>query len=188
MDTTPVLLPYKSVGVYLDPIPPFIFQINKKEYLLVSTLHSFKLMRLPSLKIKLMGPHFPNKIRAICAVNERIFIATKNKIHRLHYYHIEKTYMSGFDDKITCLLNFGGRLICGDRDGNLQIFDEKTGEKLLIHQFGWSILKLVHPNTYLNKILVAGNQNLILFNIMTGKLIFFSLYKLLFSSQSKESE
>lgn len=168
MDTTPVLLPYKSVGVYLDPVPPFIFKINKKEYLLVSTIHSFKLMKLPSLKIKLMGPHFPNKIRAVSAVNERIYVATKNIIHRLHYYHIEKTYTSVFEDKINCLLNFGNKLICGDQQGNLQVFDEKTGESLLVHQFGWNIQKVIHPNTYLNKILVAGGHHLILFNIMTG--------------------
>ena len=168
MDTTPVLVPYKSVGVYLDPVPPFIFQINRKEYLLVSTIHSFKLMKLPSLKIKLMGPHFPNRIRAVSAVNERIYVATKNIIHRLHYYHIEKTYISSFDDKITCILNFGNKLISGDQQGGLQVFEEKTAESILIHQFNWPIKKIIHPNTYLNKILVAGGHNLILFNIMTG--------------------
>jgi len=83
----PLLAPYRSIGLFIDENKPFLFHAGDKSFLLASTSHSFKLYKLPELKVKLLGPSLPNKIRAVAAHNENIFLACGNKIYHFQYYH-----------------------------------------------------------------------------------------------------
>lgn len=77
----PLLTPYRSIGLFVDENKPAIFNAGKKSFMLTSTSHSFKLYKLPEMKIKLLGPNLPNKIRAVAAHNENIFLASGKNIY-----------------------------------------------------------------------------------------------------------
>lgn len=84
----PLLVPYRSIGLFIDENRPHLFHIGKKSFLLASTHHSFKLYKLPEMKVKLLGPNLPKKIRAVTAHNENIFLACGNEIYHFEYYHL----------------------------------------------------------------------------------------------------
>lgn len=57
--------PYKTIGTFLDSKRPSLFSAGKKTFLAVATNNSYKVYKMPEMKIKLLGPHFENKIRFI---------------------------------------------------------------------------------------------------------------------------
>lgn len=83
-----LLTPYRTVGLFLDENAPHLFSMGKKDFLLTSTSHSFKLFKLPEMKIKLLGPNLPKKIRAITAHNDNILIASGNLLYHFELYHL----------------------------------------------------------------------------------------------------
>ena len=103
-DDQSLISAYKSIGLFLDSNSPHLFSSGSKSFLLASTTHSYKLYSIPSLKIKLLGPHFPHKIRAFTAINESLFLAIGNIIYKMKYYHIEQKLISENPSKIKKIL------------------------------------------------------------------------------------
>ena len=171
-----LISPYKSLGLFLSSTPPVQFSAGGKSFLAAPTSHSFKLYKLPDLKIKLLGPHFAHKIQAICAKNESLYLATKTGIVRLKYYHIERVY--SIDDSTTNL-KFSSMILIGEyllasESTTLTLFlwDVTNEKPLRTWPSEFPIRTLIHPMTYLNKVLIVGRDRMMLFNIQASEVIF----------------
>lgn len=74
------------------------------------------------------------------------------------------------------MLPFGAHLLSVDEHSNIKIWDIKTEElylELTFNNDDFKITAMIHPNTYINKILVGSEQGgLQLWNINTCKLIY----------------
>lgn len=166
-----ILRPYKTIGVFLDGNKPLYYSAGKKDFLATSTGNSFKIYKLPELKIKLLGPHLPHSISAISAVNEFLYIATKNEIIQMKYYHIVNRFQ-GHSEKVQQLLNMGSVLLSSDRGNNIFVWHTETAALLHSFQVDFDLTHMIHPITYLNKILIVGRRNAEIWNINTQKLIY----------------
>jgi U3 small nucleolar RNA-associated protein 21 len=166
-----LLRPYKSIGVFLDSNRPLYYSAGKKDFLAASTGNSFKIYKLPELKIKLLGPHFPNSISSISAVNEYLYVASKNEIIQMKYYHIVNRFQ-GHKEKVLQILNMGSVLVSSDRGNNIFIWHTETASLLHSFQVEFDLTHMIHPITYLNKLLVLGRRNAEIWNINTQKLIY----------------
>ena len=85
---TSLLKPYRSIGQFIDTNAPYNYFIGKHEYLACSTSHSFKIFKLPELKVRFLGPNLEHKVRAIVCHNEYVFVASGSQIFKFHYYHL----------------------------------------------------------------------------------------------------
>jgi len=109
---------YKSIGNFSGNVGMSLIRGGKKQFLACPTLNSYKLYELPSLRIAIQGPSFPHSVRAIVGNNEQVFLAVKNIIYKMHYYHIEAC-LEGHDSSITSLLIAGNLLLSSDKNGNI---------------------------------------------------------------------
>lgn len=169
-----LLAPYKSLGIFLDNNPCCLFSAGDKSFLAVSTLNSYKVYKVPDLKVKLLGPHFPHKINAVAAVNESLFLASKNMVYKMKFYHIEQkyTYISKENAKIKTLLLLGDYILASDNYNQIIIWENKQEKPVLLWENAFEIIDILHPMTYLNKILIVGRRNMLLFNIKTSENIY----------------
>ncbi|KRW99587.1 WD40-repeat-containing domain [Pseudocohnilembus persalinus] len=142
-----LLRPYKSVGVFIDDNPFFVYNIANQSYILTSTDHSFKVYTLPQIKVQLLSPTFPNKIRIL-------------KMQVLGKYLIALgegnilTIIEHNKNEIIHQINLKVKQIQGINQNQNQIFD------------------FIHPPTYLNKILVVAPYSLQIYNIATKQRIY----------------
>ena len=186
-----LIAPYKSIGLFLDSNPPYFFSAGLKSFIAVSTHHSYKIYKLPDLKIKLLGPHFPHKIRAIAAHNDFLYISVKSQILQISYYHIQRKFDSE-GSSLEKLLILGDFLIASDRDSTIFLWEIREEKPLFRMKISFEILDLLHPMTYLNKILVIGKRNCELFNIKTCEKVysftetFQNLYKISANSENSQ--
>lgn len=164
-----LLAPYKSLGIFLDNNPCCLFSAGDKSFLAVSTGNSYKIYKVPDLKVKLLGPHFPHKINTVAAMNENLFISSKNIVYKMKFYHIEQkfTYISKENAKIKTLLLLGDYILASDNYNQIIIWENTQEKPAFSWENGFEIAEILHPMTYLNKILIVGSRNMLLFNIKT---------------------
>lgn len=165
-----LLKPYKSIGLFADESQFQIYSAGTKQFMAVPTNHSYKVLSLPDLKVVLQGPHFRGKVRQICGWNEFVFVAEQKSVHKMRYYHEIECYQ--FDEKVRKTLILGNFLLVGTADQQIFVIAHQSSKKLSTIAPSFPFRDIIHPPTYLNKILVYGARNMEIWNIQTRKLIY----------------
>ncbi|KAI3362543.1 hypothetical protein L3Q82_012817, partial [Scortum barcoo] len=82
----------------------------------------------------------------------------------------------GHRQEVRLLLPLGDQLISADSDGDVIVWDVQGGDVYLRLQFDvatFDVSAMMHPSTYLNKVLLGSSQGALqLWNIKTSKLLF----------------
>lgn len=117
----------------------------------------------------------PEDITALACDRRYIFSASGSVIYAWKStVELRHTY-SGHSEKIVCMLPFGQHLISVDCQSVLRIWEIDSEQLYLEVPFDrdqFKIVRILHPYTYLNKILLASDQGgLQLWNIKDGKMI-----------------
>ena len=162
--------PYKSIGVYCDESDFGIYQAGPKHFVACSTHKSFKVYTLPDLRVNLQGPTFRHKIRAIRGQNENLFVAEGQQIHKMQYYHT--LFSIETKHKVRQLLVVGGCLVALEEASTIQVFNHNDGEVLAEIECGAAPTGIIHPPTYLNKIVAWGPDFMEIWNISSRKRIY----------------
>ena len=169
--------PYKSIGLFLDSNPGHLYTIGDKTYLAHSCEQSYKIYSLPSLKISLLGPHLAFPLLDIGCHNQSAYIAQKNELLEFEHYHIKNKFVHDCSliildeiEKVMVLhpyiLLFGGPVFKVVREGHA---DEGWEHKLPVASQLASVVKI---NTYVNKILICSQNEVVLMNFVTGKVLY----------------
>ncbi|TNN23461.1 WD repeat-containing protein 36 [Liparis tanakae] len=82
----------------------------------------------------------------------------------------------GHKQEVRLLLPLGDQLISADSGGDVIVWDVQEGDVYLRLQFdpaSFAVSAMMHPSTYLNKVLLGSSQGALqLWNIKTSKLLF----------------
>ncbi|KAL4477996.1 hypothetical protein ABPG72_013404 [Tetrahymena utriculariae] len=76
------------------------------------------------------------------------------------------------DAKITTMLLMADQIAIVDQNNTLKIFNHHSKQCVATAQFDFNVQSIIHPPTYLNKILVIGENNVELWNINSMKKIY----------------
>lgn len=139
-------------------------------YLLAATNRSFKVYALPTLKIKFLGPTLSHKISAVEVSNEIAFVAGENSLQAFHFHHVVNK--RSFDHAITALFLLDKELVVCLDEGSLVVVSSTSFQVTRTVRVPHEAKVVVHPPTYVNKLLVAGGSQLTLLNISSGKILF----------------
>jgi U3 small nucleolar RNA-associated protein 21 len=177
--------PFRSLGIVVDYNNCHIFRRNTERFMLASNYHSFLLYNLDKIKLERISTPLPTKITAVCEYKNKVFTASENKILLWEKIHIIKEYTTNTINRYSVykqLLTFDNLLVAVTSFGDLDLFDIHSAS--LIKTLNLKIDILIHPLTYLNKILFTKlreayedqldlhNAKLYLYNINTEKEIF----------------
>lgn len=90
----------------------------------------------------------------------------------MHYYHIVREFLlEGMDEK-TVMVKIGGVLVVGEGEQITVLRVEGQQEERRVVNVGWGVQGVVHPETYVNKVVVYNQQNVELWNVSTCRRIF----------------
>jgi hypothetical protein len=178
MQTLPIT-PYRSILSFgnsnANPLEPnhlqHFYWIDNQQYLLLCTEKAYKIVSLPQFKTKFMGPTFEENIKAISCYNENVFIAFKNKITKLHLFHVLNELKFNESEVVFTLRIFQKILLVG-LNGALRVYDSDTMTLVNEIHTGFDVKLIEHPLTYKNKVLVSDGKHVMLVNVNSGKKIF----------------
>ncbi|XP_030624689.1 WD repeat-containing protein 36 [Chanos chanos] len=169
---------FRALGLYSSHLPHVVrFHKKHREFYIVTAVGKcFHTYNVKKLGIVAVSNALPADISCLAADRMLVFTShgrvitafAKNK-------EVVHTY-NGHSADVHILLPFGDHLISVDRDNVVIIWDVEAEEEYLQISFdkmSFEVSALLHPSTYLNKILLGSSQGgLQLWNVKSNKLLY----------------
>lgn len=183
-----IFSPFRALGNVTNETPLAIGTLGTTFYIVTSVGRSFQIYDAATLHLLFVSQtQTSSKITALATHFHYVYVGYGNKIGIFKRGRME----TEIDLEITVgavishILVFGNYLVVASSDGDVSIFKKPVGGKLptehyttlksINPQFDGEIVGMVHPPTYLNKIVVATSSRLYIFNIRTAKTVFKTL-------------
>lgn len=180
-----IFSPFRALGNVTNEVPLAVGTLGATFYIVTSVGRSFQIYDAATLHLLFVSlTQTPSKITAIAAHFHYVYVAYGNKIgiFKRGRLETEVTLEISPASVISHILVFGDYLVAASSDGDVSIFKKPTDSRLptehyttiksINPQFDGEIVGLLHPPTYLNKIVVATTSYLYIINIRTAKTIF----------------
>ncbi|KAG2249340.1 hypothetical protein Bca52824_088968 [Brassica carinata] len=170
--------PFRAIGYITSTVPFSVQRLGTETFVTVSVGKAFQIYNCAKLNLVIISPQLPKKIRALASYRDFTFAAFGNEIAVFKRAHQVATW-SKHVAKVDLLLLFGEHVLSLDVEGNMFIWAFKgieehlapVGHVELCEKFTPTCI--VHPDTYLNKVLVGSQEGpLQLWNINTKKMLY----------------
>lgn len=153
----------RALGYVSNHIPVVTRYIQRrKENLIVTcTGRSFHTYGFSHFTLLSVSPAHEEDITCLAADTYHIYTASGNNVYAWRRGNELKHTYRGHKCQVHLLLPFGPHLISVDEESNLKIFDIKTEEIVAETHFSnkvFMITTMMHPATYINKILLGSEQ------------------------------
>ncbi|RKP01985.1 hypothetical protein CXG81DRAFT_11309, partial [Caulochytrium protostelioides] len=180
--------PFVTVG-HVTADLPFSIQARGDAFFLTTSIgHAFQIFNMQTMKVLFVSPPLPGKITALTAHRDLTYVAVGGAIHVHHRSKpVERITLpatpgnvavsaASLEAGIIQLLIFGDYLLALSAPHNaLMIFSRSTRQFLNRIDFPdtFTPVKMLHPSTYVNKILIASAQgSMVLYNLHTLMLLY----------------
>ncbi|KAJ0250207.1 Transducin family protein / WD-40 repeat family protein [Hirschfeldia incana] len=170
--------PFRAIGYITSTVPFSVQRLGTETFVTVSVGKAFQIYNCAKLNLVIISPQLPKKIRALASYRDFTFAAFGNEIAVFKRAHQVATW-SKHDAKVDVLLLFGEHVLSLDVEGNMFMWAFKGIEEHLAPighvELGEKFTPtcIVHPDTYLNKVLVGSQEGpLQLWNINTKKMLY----------------
>ncbi|KAG8598191.1 hypothetical protein GDO81_002524 [Engystomops pustulosus] len=169
---------YRSLGLYSNHVPHVVrYHKKHKEFYLVTAVgKSFLTYNVNKLGQVAVSNALPEEITCLAADRMLVFASYGNLLKAFaRNKEIIHTY-KGHESDIHLVLPFGDHVISVDTNNTVIVWDILSAEEYLQLNFdkgNFDISAVMHPSTYINKILLGSQQgSLQLWNIKSNKLLF----------------
>lgn len=180
-----IFSPFRALGNVSNETPFAIGTLGATFYIVTSVGRSFQIYDAATLHLLFVSHGtVSSKITSLAAHYHYVYAAygTNVGIFKRGRLQHELSVPCAPSATITRLLVFGEYLIVASSDGDVNVFRKPSESKIPTEhhttirsvntKFDGDIVGLVHPPTYMNKVVVATTNHLFLVNIRTGKTIF----------------
>lgn len=169
---------YRALGFVSDHVP-LATRYNKRlkeNYVITSVGNAFHTYNCSKLGITQISDKHPDSITCIAVNNRYVFTGCGNQVRAFKRSRQLVHTFDGHSVEVHLLLPFGNHLISVDIHSNLKIWDVENGGVYLEMEFSNStfhISALVHPSTYLNKVVLGSKQGTLqLWNILKDQMLY----------------
>lgn len=180
-----IFSPFRALGNVTNETPFAVGTLGATFYIATSVGRSFQIYDAATLHLLFVSQHqTASKITALAAHFHYVYAAHGSTvgIYKRGRLEAEVQVKCSNGASISHILVFGEYLIAASTDGDISIFKKPTDSKIptelyttlrgINPQFDGEIVGLIHPPTYLNKIVVATTHHIYIFNIRTAKTIY----------------
>ena len=158
---------------YITSSTPFYIHKNEEDRLMtVSVDHAFHVYNIDKLSLVYISNSIKHKILQVQTQKSTFTLLSNNTIVKWRRMHIEQTYAC-FTSDIIQFLAVGTILIVLCEDKKLHVIEQSTGFIKLTTTLDIEGYYFMHPVSYLNKIVIAGEgDKLQIFNIEANEVIY----------------
>ncbi|XP_069127390.1 WD repeat-containing protein 36-like [Argopecten irradians] len=169
---------YRALGFVSNHVPLAVryHKKHKDNYVVTCVGKSYHVYNVSKLGIVCVSDIHPDDINCIAVDSKFVFTGCKNVIRAYtRWKQLTFTY-EGHEKDIRLLLPFGEHLVSVDDDSIVKVWDvdaEVVYMEMSFNNSTFYVTTLMHPSTYLNKILLGSKQGkLQLWNIRSDKMLY----------------
>ncbi|KAG0349234.1 hypothetical protein BG004_000458 [Podila humilis] len=172
-----IFVPFRAIGYVTNEVP-FNIQARGQAYFLTTCVGTtFHIYDIAKMNLLFVGAHTSTPITALATLGDLVFVACGSEV--VSYARAKEVgrFSCGTDLRlsIASLEIFGQHIISICSDNSVKLNDHTTGELYTTIDFdpSFTVTTLIHPSTYLNKILIGSNQGTMqLWNIRTSTMVY----------------
>lgn len=167
----------RALGYVSNQVQATVRYVSGRKENCVSTCveKSFQTLNCTHFRLLAVSGLHPEDIRCLASDKYYIFSASGKVVYAWRRGNEIKHKYIGHESNVHLLLPFGENLISVDEGSLVKVWDKRSETLYLEIPFQnetFKISAIMHPNTYINKVLVGSEQGgLQLWNIKHGKLI-----------------
>ncbi|KAK9786275.1 hypothetical protein WJX73_004830 [Symbiochloris irregularis] len=172
---SPLFLPFRALGYITDDVPFAVQRRGRETFVTVSVGKTWQVYNCSKLRLALVGPQLPHQISALASKGDLTFAAVGAEVVACQRVHRIGTYC-GHTSAIIQLLCLGNILLSLGADQKVCVwrigqYNEPEAVLELGSAFGATCM--THPDTYLDKVVVAGTKGqLQLWNFSTSRKLY----------------
>lgn len=180
-----VLSPFRALGNVTNETPFAIGTLGATFYIVTSVGRSFQIYDAANLHLLFVSQtQTLSKITCLSANFHHVFAGYGNKVGIYKRGRLEQEVEVDIPsrDTVKHILVFGEYMVVSSTNGDIHVFKKPEGSKIptqhyttirsINQEFDGEIVGVIHPPTYLNKIVVATFQRVFIVNIRTAKVVF----------------
>ncbi|CAI5709122.1 unnamed protein product [Peronospora destructor] len=172
-----VLQAFRAIGIVVDDVPIVWYGMGKASFATASLGKSFVVYKCDKLTPVLVSPQLPKRISALAVQPKKQLTFTACGCQIIVWNRLDKVKtLLGHKGTIKQLMTVGSNILFSlDDECCIKIWDLQTMDIVdtLTFQIGFTPTVMLHPDTYLNKILVGSTQGVLqLWNIRKMKCIY----------------
>ncbi|XP_044189052.1 WD repeat-containing protein 36 [Thunnus albacares] len=169
---------FRVLGLYSNHVPHALrYHRKHREFYVVTAVgKSFHTFNVNRLGIVSVSNSLSDDITCVAADRMLVFAAAGCQISAFARNKEVVMRYHGHRQEVRLLLPLGDQLISADSGGDVIVWDVQGGDIYLQLHFDpatFDLSAMMHPSTYLNKVLLGSSQGALqLWNIKTSKLLF----------------
>ncbi|XP_053195393.1 WD repeat-containing protein 36 [Scomber japonicus] len=169
---------FRVLGLYSNHVPHALrYHRKHREFYVVTAVgKSFHTFNVNRLGIVSVSNSLPDDITCVAADRMLVFAAAGREVSAFARNKEVVMRYHGHRQEVRLLLPLGDQLISADSGGDVIVWDVQGGDIYLQLHFDpatFDLSAMMHPSTYLNKVLLGSSQGALqLWNIKTSKLLF----------------
>ena len=158
-----IFQPFRAIGHVTSDVP-FCVQARGSEFFVtVAVGHCFQIYDCAHLQLKFVSEYTKDTIRYLAATGDYTFAACGSTVVKFYRAKIQGELKADGDDNASILdmLLFGDHLVVVYENNIVRIWDWNNGEiheELEFSSQTFSVARVFHPSTYLNKVLFLGQD------------------------------
>lgn len=172
VNSSNLFVPLHTVGFVTDEAPFALEKLGDEYFIVVATGRYYQVYDLDQLRIRYISQRMGGRIDSLVSRYETVYVSMGNVIEG-HNRH-EKTFEVEHKSRVKGMVVLGELMVSWDRE-SLFVSDLGSGrflsEILVDMDVSEEIVTVLHPATYLNKVLVVTSRGCELWNINTRKMI-----------------
>ncbi|KAL1936765.1 hypothetical protein VTP01DRAFT_899 [Rhizomucor pusillus] len=176
-----IFQPFRAIG-YITTDVPFVVENHGQDFFLTTSVgKNFQMYNLAKMNLLFVSTPVDENITALAASSKATYVAHGNSIG-IYKRGKEVARIVGTGEYSIIQILVLGQYVAALCDDNvLRMWNAYTSESYAEIDFGenFTATAMIHPSTYLNKILVASTQGTMqIWNVRTSKMIYqFSSFK-----------
>lgn len=163
----PLLDPYRTMGIFVSG--PVTLSKSSPPVLTAPTGTSFRVYS-DTLAMKVVSPPLGSKVAFTRSYNEFTYVRVEDHLLKMKYHHVVRKWAIPGTGKDSCFLCFD-KLVVLAESSMLTLIDEETG-LISTQTMAFKIKGMVHPVTYVNKLLLHSDKQVTLVNAIAGKVLY----------------
>lgn len=181
-----IFSPFRALGNVSNEVPFAVGTLGSTFYIVTSVGRSFQIYDAATLHLLFVSQtQTPSKITCLAAHFHYVFAGYGNKVGVFRRGRLEaeiELTLSSPSAAVSHILPFGDYLVVASTDGDLFVYKKPAGASIATEhyttittinpQFDGDIVGVLHPPTYLNKIVVATTGHLYVINVRTAKTVY----------------
>ncbi|KAJ1845509.1 rRNA-processing protein utp21, partial [Coemansia sp. RSA 2708] len=168
--------PFRALGYVASSIPHSIQYRGQTAFITTGIGRSFHVYDAEKINLLFVGPQFDSDVASVLSIGDETFVSTGGEVVVCRRGKRVAALESAERGEISSLQHFGDHIIGISADNAVVVWDRGSRELFTALEFAreaFQVTAVVHPSTYVNKIVVGSAQGgMQVWNIQTRRCLY----------------